>query len=213
MEQRSESPAFMNREAKRKIKILIADTDSDFRDVAHRELSREGFRVESIADLDEVIEHFKGDRFQIVFLDDAGFQDSGTDLLESIRRIDDDVVVIGMTSVPSLDGALTAIRQRLFDYREKSLLKDELLDVVNLAIKQKGLVVDFERKINLEIGKKIRQLRKERGLTLKQLANRTGLSISLISQIERAKSSSSVSTLYKIATALSVKLEYFFSGL
>ena len=48
------------------------------------------------------------------------------------------------------------------------------------------------------------------GLTLKQLANRTGLSVSLISQIELGKSAASMSTLHKLATALQVKMTYFF---
>ena len=56
----------------------------------------------------------------------------------------------------------------------------------------------------------IREHRKERSLTLKQLANRTGLSVSLISQIELGKSAASMSTLHKLATALQVKMTFFF---
>ena len=44
--------------------------------------------------------------------------------------------------------------------------------------------------------------RKDKDLTLRQLSNRTKLSVSLLSQIERAESSASISSLYKIATAL-----------
>ncbi|MCA9559891.1 MAG: helix-turn-helix transcriptional regulator, partial [Myxococcales bacterium] len=50
----------------------------------------------------------------------------------------------------------------------------------------------------------------ESDLTLKQLARRTGLSVSLLSQIERAESSASVSSLYKIAVALGVRLTVLF---
>ena len=56
----------------------------------------------------------------------------------------------------------------------------------------------------------IRELRKERGLTLKQLSRRTNLSVSLLSQIERAESSASVSSLFKVATALDVRLTQLF---
>jgi transcriptional regulator with XRE-family HTH domain len=45
---------------------------------------------------------------------------------------------------------------------------------------------------------------------LKQLANRTGLSVSLISQIELGKSAASMSTLHKLAAALGTKMTYFF---
>ena len=60
------------------------------------------------------------------------------------------------------------------------------------------------------VGQRIRELRHSRPLTLKQLANRTGLSVSLISQIELGKSAASMSTLHKLATALQVKMTYFF---
>jgi transcriptional regulator with XRE-family HTH domain len=60
------------------------------------------------------------------------------------------------------------------------------------------------------IGETVRNLRKEANLTLKQMARRTGLSVSLLSQIERAESSASISSLYKIAVALDVKIQDLF---
>ena len=45
------------------------------------------------------------------------------------------------------------------------------------------------------------------------LANRTGLSVSLISQIELGKSAASMSTMHKLATALQVRMTYFFETL
>ena len=51
-----------------------------------------------------------------------------------------------------------------------------------------------------------------RGRTLKQMSRRTGLSISLLSQIERAESSPSISSLYKIAVALDSKIHDLFGN-
>ena len=45
---------------------------------------------------------------------------------------------------------------------------------------------------------------------LKQLSRRTSLSVSLLSQIERAESSASIGSLYRIAGALDVELARFF---
>ena len=61
------------------------------------------------------------------------------------------------------------------------------------------------------IGVKIKGLRKERKLTLKQIADRTNLSISFISQVERSKSSITLESLKKISEALGVNPSYFFS--
>ena len=99
-----------------------------------------------------------------------------------------------------------------FDYLRKPFELEQLRQVVQRAIREKGLMVDAEERVNQLIGLKIRQLRKERSLTLKQLANKTALSVSLISQIELGKSAASVSTLRKLATALGVSMSYVFEG-
>jgi len=73
--------------------------------------------------------------------------------------------------------------------------------------------VDLETRLNQTVGSRIREKRGSEGLTLKQLANRTGLSVSLISQIELGKSAASMSTLHKLATALRIRMTYFFETL
>jgi transcriptional regulator with XRE-family HTH domain len=61
-----------------------------------------------------------------------------------------------------------------------------------------------------EIGPFIRELRKERGMTMIQLAERTGFSQGFLSKVENSKSAPSVSTLIKISKALNVRLSYLF---
>ena len=85
--------------------------------------------------------------------------------------------------------------------------------MIQAAIREKGLLVDLETKLNQVVGGRLRERRSAAGLTLKQLATRTGLSVSLISQIELGKSAASMSTLHKLATALSVPMTYFFETL
>lgn len=64
--------------------------------------------------------------------------------------------------------------------------------------------------IEKEIGEKIRQLRKQRGITLDSLTMRTGLSTGYLSKIERGLSSPPIATLSRIAAALGVKPSDFF---
>ncbi len=63
---------------------------------------------------------------------------------------------------------------------------------------------------DLGIGKKIKKLRQEKGLTLQELSEKTGLSKGLISQIENEQVSPPISTLMKIANGLNVEISYFF---
>lgn len=58
----------------------------------------------------------------------------------------------------------------------------------------------------LAIGTRVRQLRNERGLTLQALADLTGLSASLLSLVERGKTSPSIGTLVAIAHAFDVHM-------
>lgn len=61
-----------------------------------------------------------------------------------------------------------------------------------------------------DIGRKIKELRLKKGLTLKQVARETGFSTALISQIENNNISPPIATLAKLANFLNVKVGYFF---
>lgn len=62
----------------------------------------------------------------------------------------------------------------------------------------------------MKIGIRIRDLRIQQRITLKELAKKTGLTTSFLSQLERDLASPSVSSLEKIAEALNTKIGYFF---
>jgi len=62
----------------------------------------------------------------------------------------------------------------------------------------------------LGVGEKIRHMRSNKGLSLQQLAEKTGLSKPLISQIENEQVSPPISTLLKIANSLDTDISFFF---
>lgn len=64
----------------------------------------------------------------------------------------------------------------------------------------------------MDIGQKIRDLRKRLGITLKQLSTKTKLSQSYLSQIERNISQPSITALVSITHALGVTMQWIFSG-
>ncbi len=63
-----------------------------------------------------------------------------------------------------------------------------------------------------DIGKKIKKLRTNKKLTLKELSERTNLSIGFLSQLERGLTTVAIDSLTKIAKELDVNLTYFFSS-
>lgn len=62
----------------------------------------------------------------------------------------------------------------------------------------------------LNLGGTIKELRKQRGMTSKELAERTGFSPAMLSQVENNIVSPSISTLWNLAEALGVKIGVFF---
>ncbi|MDQ2669195.1 MAG: XRE family transcriptional regulator [Gemmatimonadota bacterium] len=62
-----------------------------------------------------------------------------------------------------------------------------------------------------DIGRRLREVRLERGLSLRSLAQTLGVSASLISQVETGKTQPSVSTLFAMVTQLGMSLDEFLS--
>lgn len=60
------------------------------------------------------------------------------------------------------------------------------------------------------IGQRVKDLRSQRGLTLEEVAERSGCTPGFLSQIERNKAVPSISMLYAIAEALGTKVSDFF---
>jgi DNA-binding NtrC family response regulator len=193
-----------------RLNILVIDPDEETNVQLKSILSEEGYRVSAITDPVGALEEVRNNRYQLVVVDVSPENASGMAALEQLRGSDSDLCIIATTDFPTVEMAVSAMKQQAFNYLRKPIEAAALLEVMRDAIQDKGLLVDLETRLNLEVGRRIRERRHSRPLTLKQLANRTGLSVSLISQIELGKSAASMSTLHKLATALGTKMTYFF---
>jgi len=63
---------------------------------------------------------------------------------------------------------------------------------------------------NITVGRRLKAMRTERGLSIRSLAEQSGLNVNTLSLIENGKTSPSVSTLQQIASALEVPITAFF---
>lgn len=195
-----------------KLKIMVVDDDKDVCEYLRQLLTEEGFKVKATTDSTQVIGFLKKDRYHLILLDLKMPKLGGLELMRQIRKMDSDIIVIILTAYPSVESAVETMKQDAFDYLQKPFKVEELREVITNAVRAKGLLTNLEERLNKEIGRRVRELRQAQKLTLKQLASRTGLSVSLISQIELAKSAASISTLYKIVTALGASFSTFFEG-
>jgi DNA-binding NtrC family response regulator len=194
------------------LSILVVDDDPDVREYLRDFLTSEGYGVTVVEDSTAVVDELKQGEYHVVVLDLMMPKLSGIDLLGRIREVDDDVAVIILTGFPSLETAASSIEHDVSAYIRKPFAVKDFREAIQRISKKKGLLLRREDELHATIGRTIRELRKSRGLTLKQLARRTELSVSLLSQLERAESSASVSSLFKVATALDVKITELFGS-
>jgi DNA-binding response OmpR family regulator len=197
----------------REVRVLVVDDDPMICKMMSTFLEGEGYQTTVVQDPAGLADLLSTAKFHIVLLDyiipGADFEAT----LQTLHSSCPDACVIVITGYPSVDGAVSCIRHRVFDYLIKPFGIEDVRSAVSRALRFKGLERFSPKVLQSAIGKKIREARKGKGLTLGTLANRTNLSIGFLSQIELGKNSASVDTLYRIATALGLHPGTFFDDL
>lgn len=194
----------------RAIRVLVLDDDPETAEIYRFFLSKEGYEAEIATSPEDGMKMLDKHRYNILILDLVMPGISGIEVMEKVHQKDSDLAVIVVTGYPSVQTAVASLKNGVFDYVEKPVDRQKLVDSCNKVVEQKGLVRSPESSLLATVGARLRACRKERSLTLKQVARRTGLSVSLLSQIERAESAASVASLYKIAAALKINLQTLF---
>jgi DNA-binding NtrC family response regulator len=197
----------------RSIRVLVVDDDLDVCQYLERFLTARNYEVKYTNDPEQTIPLLKDELYQILILDVVMPGVNGLELLKQVRKIDKDICVIMLSGYPTFDRAVEAFRQQIFDFLTKPFETEELVAVLDRAIQKYGFRSDLSQKAVEKIASEVRRLRAEQKLSLRQLASRTGLSPSLIYQIEHAHTAPSLATISRLASALQAPLEQLFKGL
>jgi CheY-like chemotaxis protein len=192
------------------VRVLILDDDPSVCNLMHAALAPNGFRIDIVSDPLEMESVLRGGPYHVVILDYVipGLETGR--ILDSLREHQPEASVIVVTAYPSVDSALNCLRARTYDYLTKPFQIAQLQRTVVRCLESKGLLRISEAALRESLGSAIRERRKALGLTLAQMAQRTGVSLGYLSQIELGKNSASIETLYRISLGLGMRMSELF---
>lgn len=185
--------------------IVALDDDPDFRQYIQGVLEGEGHEIRVCGTSEDFFRACEDRPPDIVLLDMKMGRESGEAVLEELRRRWPKLCVIVVTGYPTLDSMRQTFKRDVFDYLAKPFSIAELKRTLTQAAAAYGLGMRPQDRLRRALGRHIRLARTQRGWTLKELSEASGISVSQLSSIERGSHLPSVESLMDVAGALDQK--------
>ncbi|HEX8922534.1 MAG TPA: sigma-54 dependent transcriptional regulator, partial [Pyrinomonadaceae bacterium] len=119
--------------------ILIAEDEDLMRAILTRLLEEAGYRVVAVSNAEEALERFAAEDISVTLTDIRMTGMDGLALLDHIKSIDAEALVIVMTAYSSVDSAVAALRKGAYDYVTKPFVNEDLLQSIKNALRQREL--------------------------------------------------------------------------
>ncbi|MDX2132469.1 MAG: response regulator [Planctomycetota bacterium] len=194
------------------LSIVALDDDDDFRQYIASVLEADGHEVRTASTPEGFYDTCEARLPDLVLLDIKMGRHAGEEVLAEIRRRWAKLAVIVVTGYPTLDSMRQTFKQDVFDYLAKPFSLAELRRTLAQAAQTLGLGQRPQDRLRHELGRQIRMARTERGWTLKDLSEASGVSVSQLSSIERGAHLPSLESLVAAATALDKKPSVWLGG-
>jgi DNA-binding NtrC family response regulator len=119
--------------------ILVAEDEDLMRAILTRLLEESGYRVSAAPNAEEALERFAAEDVAVTLTDIRMAGMDGLALLDHVKDIDAEALVIVMTAYSSVDSAVAALRKGAYDYITKPFVNEDLLQSVKNALRQREL--------------------------------------------------------------------------
>ncbi|MCA1621703.1 MAG: sigma-54 dependent transcriptional regulator [Acidobacteria bacterium] len=119
--------------------ILVAEDEDLMRAIISRLLEEAGYRVAAAASAEEALEAFAAEDVSVTLTDIRMAGMDGLELLDRVKDIDAEALVVVMTAYSSVDSAVAALRKGAYDYVTKPFVNEDLLQSVKNALRQREL--------------------------------------------------------------------------
>lgn len=134
--------------------ILIVDDEEDIGFALQHGLSKDGYHVTTVLSGEEGLEYIKNNLIDLVLLDIRLPEKDGFQVLQEIKEIDPDILVVMMTAFPDIEPAIRAMKLGAYDYLTKPFQNlSEVRLTVNKALETQRLrreVTRFKRQLSVE---------------------------------------------------------------
>ena len=194
----------------KKNNILVIDDDKDVCEMLVKNLTYEGYRVETASTGNDGIKEIKRGKYDVVILDLRLPDIPGEEVLKKIKEIDAHVSVIILTAYPSVETAVHTMKNDAIDYIPKPFQVAQLKRLLDKHLLKKATSKEYGIRDIEDVGRRLHTIRKKRHMSLDILAEKTNLSKSFLSEVERRKKFPRLSTLKNIAKELGVDISLIF---
>jgi signal transduction histidine kinase len=130
--------------------VLIADDEQVIRDLFVKLLNREGYVVSTAVDGLETLEKIRKDSFNVVILDLKMPKMGGMELLDKIRALNEDLMIIVVTGYATVDTAKEAIKKGCFDYITKPFNTEDISNIIRRAFDMRAMIAE-KRKLEMQL--------------------------------------------------------------
>ena len=134
--------------------VLIVDDNQDLRFNLSSILQDEGYNTIAVGDREHAIKEVKARSPNLVLLDIRLPGTDGMKILEEMKKIDKDLIVIMLTAYGEVKGAVEAMRLGAFDYITKPFNNEELALIIKNALRTQYLSKEVEV-LRRRLGEKI----------------------------------------------------------
>jgi two-component system nitrogen regulation response regulator GlnG len=126
-------------------RILVADDEESMRWVLSKALKRKGFTVDLADDGRQALALIQENSYDLAILDIKMPGMSGLDLLDRIREMKSDLLVVIMTAEASMKNAVEAMKRGAYDY----ITKPFDLDVIDAIVEKVGRAREIAGQVSL----------------------------------------------------------------
>jgi len=133
--------------------ILVVDDEEMIVTILENFLEDREFEVVGLSDSTKALELVRERSFDLVFTDLMMPKVTGMELIKAIRERNDDTQIIIFTGYASVDSAIEAVQQGVYDYIRKPFRLEEIDHIMDHALEQQRL-----RRENIALQQKITRM-------------------------------------------------------